>query len=149
MQTQTPRIQSQTTRPKTASVEVFNPYVGCTAHSALRQQERSLPDWQIEFALRWGTRLHRCGAIVCHVRRKDLPVWLEERHARKLEGVTAVVADGCLITAYRKRGGFHDLKRTPRYRSEVTECEVTERQVTSCEVTSSKTAQAESAGDML
>ncbi len=113
-------MQTQTTRKKTAPTEVFSPNMGCTEHRALRQQERNLTDWQIEFALRWGTRLHRCGAIVCHVRRKDLPAWLKERHARQLEGVTAVIADSGLITAYRKRGGFHDLKRTPRYRSDTT-----------------------------
>ena len=85
-----------------------------TAHAAQRQQERSLPDWQIEFALRWGTRLHRRGATVFHVRRKDLPAWLDERHARRFYGTTVVVADGALVTAYRKPHGFHALKRTPR-----------------------------------
>lgn len=88
-----------------------------TDHGFLRQQERSLPDWQIEFALRWGTRLHRRGATLFHVRRTDLPDWLGERHARRFYGTTVVVADGALVTAYRRPGGFHDLKRTPRRRA--------------------------------
>ncbi len=88
--------------------------LGHTEHGVQRQQERSLPDWQIEFALRWGTRLHRRGATVFHVRRKDLPAWLDERHARRFYGTTVVVADGALVTAYRKPHGFHALKRTPR-----------------------------------
>lgn len=132
-------MQTRTARRKPAPTEVFSPNIGCTEHGALRQQERSLTDWQIEFALRWGTRLHRCGAVVCHVRRKDLPAWLEERQARQLEGVTAVVAGGNLVTAYRKRGGFHDLKRTPRYWSETTP--------NKSETTPNKWAYAESAGD--
>ena len=88
--------------------------LACSAHAQLRQQERRLPDYQVEFALRWGTRLHRRGATVYHIRRKDLPPWLGERHARQFYGTTVIVADGVLVTAYRKMGGFHALKRTPR-----------------------------------
>lgn len=89
-----------------------------TDHAAVRQDERGLPDYQIEFALRYGTRLHRHGATVYHVRHKDLPAWLDERHARRFCGTTVVVAPGgVLVTAYVKRDGFHDLKRTPRRRS--------------------------------
>lgn len=85
-----------------------------TAHAAERQDERRLLDYQIEFALRWGTRLHRKGATFYHVRRKDQPAWLDERHARRFYGTTLVVSDGVLVTAYRKLEGFHDLKCGPR-----------------------------------
>jgi len=85
-----------------------------TDHASERRDERCLPDWQIEFALHWGTCLHRKGATVYHVRRKDLPSWLEERHARRFWGTTLVVVDRVLVTAYRKCEGFHDLKRTRR-----------------------------------
>ena len=108
MQTEPPK----TATPKTRPADIVPLLL--TAHAAQRQQERSLPDWQIEFALRWGTRLHRRGATVFHVRRKDLPAWLSERHARRFYGTTVVVADGALVTAYRKPCGFHALKRTAR-----------------------------------
>lgn len=85
-----------------------------SAHAEARQDERHLPDCQIEFALRWGTRLHRRGATFYHVRRKDLPWWLDERAARRYYGTTVVVAGGVFVTAYRKPEGFHALKRTPR-----------------------------------
>ncbi len=85
-----------------------------TDHAARRLRERGLADWQLEFAVHWGTRLHRNGATFFHVRHRDLPAWLDERCARRLLGVTVVVAEDAIITAYAKRDGFHDLKRTPR-----------------------------------
>lgn len=39
-----------------------------TEHAARRLRERGLADWQVEFALRWGTPLHRNGATFFHVR---------------------------------------------------------------------------------
>lgn len=99
---------------QTATVPNDATNLTCSAHAGLRQQERCLPDYQVEFALRWGTRLHRRGATVYHVRRKNLPPWLSERHARQFYGTTVIVADGMLVTASRKLGGFHALKRTPR-----------------------------------
>lgn len=50
-------MQTQTTRKKTVPTEVFSPNLGCTEHGALRQQERNLTDWQIEFAC--------AGGLVC------------------------------------------------------------------------------------
>ena len=85
-----------------------------STHAAERQGERCLPDWQVEFALRWGTCLRRRGATFYHVRREDLLSWLCERHARRFYGTTLVVADGVLVTAYRKPGGFRELLRSGR-----------------------------------
>ena len=85
-----------------------------SAHAAERQDERCLPDYQVEFALRWGTRLRRNGATFYHVRRRDLPVWLDERYARRFYGTTLVVANGVLVTAYRRWEKFHHADRSPR-----------------------------------
>ena len=113
---QKPTAQKQTNRILNVDCPLDIDALVRSAHAAERQDERCLPDWQVEFALRWGTCLRRRGATFYHVRREDLPAWLCERHARRFYGTTLVVADGVLVTAYRKPGGFRKLLRSGRCR---------------------------------
>lgn len=84
-------------------------------HAARRQQERGLPDWQVEFALCYGTRVYRHGATLFHVRHKDMPGWLDEQTARRVHGTTVVIVEGTVVTTYRCAGGFHALRCTARH----------------------------------
>jgi hypothetical protein len=93
-----------------------------TNHSALRSAQRGLSDEAIEYVLQFSSRYHQGGALICYLRREDLPPadrsWDWANH---LVG-TALVFDRygrALITVWRnRRSGLKNIRKKHPYFSE-------------------------------
>ena len=93
----------------------MNPFL--TEHGELRMAQRNLSLEDIAYVMAHGQKLHRAGALIFFLRRRDIPIWDgHDAHLMRLAG-TAVVAtrDGrVVITAWRNlRRGLNQLKTKP------------------------------------
>ena len=90
--------------------------LAATGHSTERQRRRGITDDQLDFTLRYGTRLHVTGAVLYYLRRRDIPAWVELDYAARVHGTVAVVSrDGALLTTYRNPKVLRRLKKRPRW----------------------------------
>jgi hypothetical protein len=87
-----------------------------TEHGACRGDQRNLSEAGLIYVLLHGAKVRRTGAIFVVLRRRDIPA--EDRHIdqwAKLEGTVAIVSlDGTLITVYRNRDAFRDIRKKPK-----------------------------------
>ena len=89
-------------------------------HSVNRQRTRRISDDEIDYAIRFGTRIKACGVIYYHVLSKDLISMLDAAWSSRVHGVTVVVSsDGVVLTTYRSPGAYRSLKKRPRWASDV------------------------------
>lgn len=84
-----------------------------TAHFVERQSQRNVSDREIGLALRFGVRFHEGGGdIVYFLGRRRLPKNLDEKTARRADGVVVVVAQNqTLVTTYRNPQFIRELKK--------------------------------------
>ena len=93
-----------------------------TLHSALRSAQRGLSQDEIEYVYQFASRYHREGALICYLRRQDVP--LSDRRgafATRLVGTALVIAQdgGTLLTAWRnRRNGLKKILKKATYRCE-------------------------------
>ena len=90
-----------------------------TRHARQRMDQRSLSVEEAVYVLLYGKRWHRAGAVMVHLRQKDIP--LEDRSCeqwQKLVGTTVLLSldnRSRIITTYRnRRTGLSDIKHTPK-----------------------------------
>jgi hypothetical protein len=84
-----------------------------TAHAQQRAGQRRIPEENLHLVLKYGTRVHKAGALFVFMRKRDIPPVLSIRSQDRLEGLT-VVMDPLgeeVITAYRNRKALRDIKR--------------------------------------
>lgn len=91
-----------------------------TAHAEARQAQRHLSNQDIGYVLLHGQTFHKAGAILVHLRRKDLGLAdRADQRCQELVGTTVVLAaEGKrpVLTAYRnRRHGLRHIKRKPDY----------------------------------
>lgn len=89
-------------------------------HARLRTAQRNLAPDQVRYVMTYGQRVHRAGALIYFLRRRDIPEWDQsaDRWAR-LEGTAVILTkDGRrLITAWRnRRDGLKQIRRKAKYR---------------------------------
>jgi hypothetical protein len=89
--------------------------VQISRHAAQRLAQRGISLEDVNLVLRLGRRLHRTGATFYFLGRRQIPRGLE-RELERLEGVTLIVADGRLITAYRNKRAIAEIKKKPKRR---------------------------------
>lgn len=82
---------------------------------------RRIRSHEVDLTLRLGHEHHAAGAVFYVLRKCDIPrEMLSDPSARRAEGTTVVVEDGCVTTVYRNRDVRHlwrKLKRSSRSRS--------------------------------
>ncbi|MCB0210524.1 MAG: DUF4258 domain-containing protein [Anaerolineae bacterium] len=90
-----------------------------TRHARQRMDQRSLSVEEVVYVLLYGKRWHRTGAVMVHLRQKDIP--LEDRNCeqwQKLVGTTVLLSldnRSQIITTYRnRRTGLADIKHKPK-----------------------------------
>ena len=89
-----------------------------TSHAQHRLPQRNLTADQVEYVIIQGTAFHCAGAVIIHLRRKD--VWEFDRvplEAERLIGTTVVLdpSQAYVLTVYRNRQeGMRRLKHKPR-----------------------------------
>ncbi len=89
-------------------------------HARSRQAQRNLSDHDVRFVLEHGRRLRCAGVLHVFLGRRDIPTdkSLYRRFAH-LEGTTLILDDThpeiFLITAYRNRQGFKQIRRKSKY----------------------------------
>ncbi|GAB4441157.1 MAG: hypothetical protein Fur0044_37610 [Anaerolineae bacterium] len=91
-----------------------------TRHAQQRMAQRNLSAPEIEYVLLYGQSWHKAGAIMVHLRRKDLPASDQfDQRRQQLVGTTIVMAtsgERVMLTAYRNRhSGLHRIKRKMDY----------------------------------
>jgi len=88
-------------------------------HAALRIAQWHLTDEQIEYVMNYGFRLHRAGALIYYLRKRDIPEWDRSDDAcMRLAGTAVVLTrDGRrLITTWRnQRNGLKRIKHKSKY----------------------------------
>lgn len=91
-----------------------------TGHADQRMAQRNLSIDDVDYVLLYGETWHKAGAVIIHLRLKDIPPGdlVHERY-RKLVGTTVVMArDGerTVLTVYRNsNSGLRHIKRKPDY----------------------------------
>lgn len=91
-----------------------------TEHARQRQAQRNLSPDDIEFVIEHGRYIHNGGALHIFLGKQDIPreKGVQRRFGR-LEGTTLVMAEEedklILITAYRNRKGFKQLRTKRKY----------------------------------
>ncbi|MBE7474596.1 MAG: hypothetical protein DPW09_39685 [Anaerolineae bacterium] len=91
-----------------------------TRHAQQRMAQRNLSAPEIEYVLLYGQSWHKAGAVIVHLRRKDLPSSDQfDQRRQQLVGTTIVMATTgarVVLTAYRNRhSGLHRIKRKVDY----------------------------------
>lgn len=91
-----------------------------THHAEHRQAQRNLSDRDIAYVLLYGQRFHKAGAVIVHLRAKDLPYAdRADQRCQKLVGTTVVLTRTGrrrVLTAYRnRRSGLRHIKRKQDY----------------------------------
>lgn len=87
-----------------------------TQHAEQRAIQRNLPDEALEVVLLYGETLHRAGAVIYFLRRRDV---MSDDAARSSSGRwigATVILDSTqqrVLTVYRNRRGLRRLKRKP------------------------------------
>jgi len=91
-----------------------------TDHAERRFAQRGIKVSDIEMVMRLGCKIHRTGVTFYTLRRKDIPDEFRRRdRLSKLEGATLLVrpADGVIITAYKNRRSFRQIKKKGKWAS--------------------------------
>ncbi len=89
--------------------------VQISRHAARRLAQRGISLEDVNLVLRLGRRLHRTGVTFYFFGRRQIPRGLE-RELERLVGTTLIVADGCVITAYRNKRAIAEIKKKPKRR---------------------------------
>lgn len=106
--------------PSNRSISAIEKLVTFTRHARLRMSQRSLTQEEVGYALLYGQRWHKAGAIMVHLRQKDIP-WADRScdHRQKLIGTTVLLSiddQGQIITTYRnRRTGLYLIKHKSDY----------------------------------
>lgn len=75
-----------------------------TLHSACRAAQRNLSSDDIQYIIIYGQRLHRAGAVIYYLRKRDIPLWDQNQSIyMRLAGSAVVFSrDGrAIITVWR------------------------------------------------
>ncbi len=117
------RARKQTTVSDSRSsyhslASTLNQEIKATAHAEYRQAQRNLSDQDINYTLLHGQSYHKAGAVIVHLRWKDIPsADRADSRCQKLVGTTVVLTTGGrrrVLTAYRNRNsGLRHIKRKP------------------------------------
>lgn len=92
------------------------PKLSLTAHCAERQRTRHISDDDLDLTVRYGTRLHVTGAVIYYLRRRDMPLWMDDDNAARMHGLVVVASrDGAALTTYRNPKVLRRLKKLPRW----------------------------------
>jgi len=79
--------------------------------------QRNLSEEEISYVLLHGQAWHKAGAVITHLRRKDIPQ--ADRGRQELIGATVVIEPDnrqTVLTVYRnRRAGLGKIKRKPDY----------------------------------
>lgn len=86
-----------------------------TCHAACRLRQRGISHEDVQLVLRLGRRLHRTGVTFYFFGRRQIPRGLE-RALERLVGITLIVAEGHLVTAYRNKRAIAEIKKKPKRR---------------------------------
>jgi hypothetical protein len=90
-----------------------------TEHARQRLAQRNLHAQDIEWVTRFGRIAYGNAATFYFLGKRDIPRGWERRLTR-LVGTTLVIANGCLITAYRNRSGWKTIRRKGKWPSPAT-----------------------------
>ena len=91
------------------------PIISISGHCVERMRERQIPIHDFEAAVRFGTQLRLSSATACYVRRRDIPEWVPERQARRIENIVVIARDGCALTTYRDTKFLRHHKRQNKW----------------------------------
>ena len=72
---------------------------------------------EIHYVRHYGKPIHRTGVTFYVLRRRDIPVTnLREDRYAKLEGAVVLVGEDEVITAYRNRAAYRQIRKKHKYR---------------------------------
>lgn len=91
--------------------------INLSEHTHLRMAQRNLSMDDLEYVMEYAHKLHKAGALIYYLRKKDIPAW-DQPNARlaRLAGTAVVVTrDGRLVmTTWRNlQTGLQHLKKKP------------------------------------
>jgi hypothetical protein len=90
-----------------------------TKHAQLRVAQRNLDQEAIEYVICYGERLHRAGALIYFLRKRDIPVWDQvDPECSRLAGTAVILTkDGRqVITSWRnQKNGLRKIKKKPKF----------------------------------
>lgn len=88
----------------------------CSTHACLRLAQRCLTWEQLDYVLSNGAQIWRTGALFHVLRRCDIaPADRRAAEIARLEGAVVVTDDDRVITVYRNRHGYRDIRKKQRY----------------------------------
>lgn len=97
----------------------FNPNGAFSQHSARRAAQRNLSAEEVRYVMTYGQWFHRAGALVCFLRRRDVPEWdwPVDKWMRLVGTAVILTKDGRqVITVWRnRRKGLKRIKCKPGY----------------------------------
>ncbi len=87
-----------------------------TLHARQRLAQRNLKLSELELVTQFGRVAHAAGATFYFLAARDIPPG-REKQLERLIGVTLVLVDGCLVTAYRNRRAWSAIKHKCKWRA--------------------------------
>ena len=97
----------------------FTTTVTTTEHARRRMAQRNVSIEQVWFILEHGLEVHRAGAILVTLRRKDIPeLFRSKDEFTRLDGATVVLSREAptIMTIWRnRRHGLRHIRAKPRY----------------------------------
>jgi hypothetical protein len=87
-----------------------------TKHALQQMARRHITPEEVLYTLRFGEQVHRTGAVFFILRRRDIP--REDRWNEccvKREGTVVVLEEDAVVTVYRNRSAYHDVRKKLKY----------------------------------
>jgi hypothetical protein len=92
--------------------------ISLTKHAAQQMARRHISLEDVLYTLRFGTCLHRTGAVFFILRRRDIPLhdrWKE--CFAKREGTVILLEEDTIVTVYRNRAAYRDVRKKLKYQA--------------------------------
>jgi len=90
-----------------------------SAHAHTRSIQRNVAKDELEFIVKYGTRVRRSGVIFCQLRKIDLPDDIPRNSKlRRMVGATAVLSScgDYVLTVYRNERAFRKDNKKAKFR---------------------------------
>lgn len=88
-----------------------------TEHSLQRSKHRGISPDDISLAITYGDEMHKQGMTFYHMKRKNIPSYIEKETALKIQDIVVVMdrSASTVITCYKSKNASQHLKRKQKY----------------------------------
>ena len=94
-----------------------NTQINYTKHSNIRMNQRGINKEMISIALQISKKIYKQGLVYHIIKAENIPYDLPASKKEKLKNIIVVTENNKIITCYKNKNGFKNIKKKNKYRS--------------------------------